>query len=52
VLLGRTEATLTEQLEKDIEKAAGTLDEAKNGATKLRKELATLAKELSASEVR
>jgi hypothetical protein len=40
-----------EQLENDIEKAAVTLEEAKAGATKLRKELATLAQELSASEV-
>jgi hypothetical protein len=40
-----------EQLEKDIEQATGTLKEAKAGAAKLRNELATLAQELSASEV-
>ena len=41
----------SEQLEKDIDAAKETLEEAKNGAAKLKKELSKLADELKISEV-
>lgn len=52
LILIHAQSSHTEQLEKDIDAAKETLEEAKSGAAKLRKELSKLADELNVSEVR